>query len=271
MDAAGIVLCGGKSSRMGRAKAWLPWRGKPLVAHVVDTLRSAFDEVVVVSTETLELPLVDARVVCDREPALGPLAGIREGLAAIEADRAYLTATDAPYLTADFARALLDRGDAVAPEVEGIVQTLSAVYPKRGLEIAERLIHESRMRPLHLLEALDFEKVEESELPDVSSVRGFNTPEAYLKAVRQDDRNASASVEFVGRARLVAGRDPVTVPVGTLAEVLACAPAELEVIEDGRVATPFLVSIDGRAFFRDATIPVGPGERVIVLDSAAGG
>jgi hypothetical protein len=37
------------------------------------------------------------------------------------------------------------------------------------------------------------------------------------------------------------------------------------------VTPPFLASIDGRAFFRDAAIPVGPGERVIVLDSAAGG
>ena len=51
MGTAGIVLCGGKSSRMGRAKAWLPWCGRPLVAHVVidgsiDTpfIREAFGE-----------------------------------------------------------------------------------------------------------------------------------------------------------------------------------------------------------------------------------
>ena len=44
---AAIVLCGGRSTRMGRAKAWLPWCGRPLVAHVVETLRPAFDEVVV--------------------------------------------------------------------------------------------------------------------------------------------------------------------------------------------------------------------------------
>jgi molybdopterin-guanine dinucleotide biosynthesis protein A len=270
-DAAGIVLCGGKSSRMGRAKAWLPWRGKPLVSHVVDVLHGVFDEVVVVSAETLELPPLDARVVCDRQPALGPLAGIREGLAAIEAKRAFVTATDAPFLTGDFARALLERGDSVAPVVEDFVQTLSAVYPKRALEIADRLIREARLRPLHLLEALDYEEVAESELPDIAPVRGFNTPAAYLKAVREDERDASAMVEFVGRARVAAGPEPVRVPVGTLGEVLACAPSELALVEDGRVAPPFLASIDGRAFFRDATIPIGSGERVIVLDSAAGG
>jgi molybdopterin-guanine dinucleotide biosynthesis protein A len=270
-DAAGIVLCGGNSSRMGRAKAWLPWRGKPLVSHVVDVLRGVFDEVVVVSAETLELPPLCARVVCDREPALGPLAGIREGLGAIEAKRAFVTATDAPFLTGDFARSLLARGDCVAPVVEGFVQTLAAVYPKRALEIADRLISEARLRPLHLLEALGYEAVAEAEVPDLAPLRGFNTPEDYLKAVRDDDQDAAATVEFVGRARLAAGREPIRVPVGTLAEVLACAPSELALVENGRVTPPFLASIDGRAFFRNAGIPVGPGERVIVLDSAAGG
>jgi len=38
---AGIVLCGGRSSRMGRAKAWLPWGARPMVAHVVAQLREA--------------------------------------------------------------------------------------------------------------------------------------------------------------------------------------------------------------------------------------
>jgi len=271
MNAAGIVLCGGRSSRMGRAKAWLPWRGKPLVAHVVDVLRDVFEEVLVVSAETLELPPLAARVVCDREPDLGPLAGIREGLAAMGAERAFVTATDAPHLTGAFARALLERGAAVAPEVDGFVQSLCAVYPKRGAEIASRLIAESKLRPLHLLEALDYVKVAASELPDLAAVRGFNTPEAYLEAVRADAPDASATLEFVGRARIRAGREPVRVPIGTLAEVLARAPAELALVEDGRVAPPFLVSIDGRAFFRDAQVPIGPGERVIVLDAAAGG
>ena len=46
-----------------------------MVAHVVSVVRSAVDEVVVVASEKLELPRLDARVVRDREPELGPLAG----------------------------------------------------------------------------------------------------------------------------------------------------------------------------------------------------
>ena len=36
MSRAGIVLCGGRSSRMGRAKAWLPWFGGALVEVLRD-------------------------------------------------------------------------------------------------------------------------------------------------------------------------------------------------------------------------------------------
>ncbi len=72
---------------MGRAKACLPWRGQPMVAHIVSILRPIVDDVVVVASDALELPALDARVVRDREPALGPLAGIREGLEEIDSDQ----------------------------------------------------------------------------------------------------------------------------------------------------------------------------------------
>jgi molybdopterin-guanine dinucleotide biosynthesis protein A len=181
---AGIVLCGGRSSRMGQPKALLPWRGRPLIAHVVSQLAEAVDEVLVVSSADLELPgLEGARVVVDRAPGLGPLAGIREGLAAMEAELAFVTATDAPFLTPAFVRAMLAFGCAAAPEVDGFVQPLSAVYPRAALPIAERLLAEERLRPLFLLEEIGFRRVRAEQLPPVADLRGFNTPGEYEAAL----------------------------------------------------------------------------------------
>jgi len=241
------------------------------VAHVVGTLRQVVDEVVVVSSADLELPRLDARVIRDREPWQGPLAGVREGLAEIASDFAFVTGTDAPFITPAFVEALLGFQCAAAPEIDGYVQTLSTVYPRAALPQAEALLTAGRMRLMFLLEAVDYRKVDAEDLPDVASARGFNTPREYLDAVRDSVGEATATLEFLGRARLAMGRSDLEVPVGTLADVLGQAAPTLALLDDGRVARSFLVSLDGHSFVRDATIPVGPGERVIVLDASVGG
>ena len=147
---------------MGRAKAWLPWFGRTMIEHVVDRLRPVVDEVIVVTAEDLELPPIDARIVRDQESARGPLAGLRDGLSAIESDFAFVTSTDVPHLPVSYVEALFARGRACAPVADGHVQVLSAIYPKEGGRVAAELLLEGRGRPLHLLEALDYETVPES-------------------------------------------------------------------------------------------------------------
>lgn len=272
VDAAAIVLCGGRSTRMGRPKALLPWRGRRMVEHVVEVLRGAVDEVVAVTSEELDLPPVRARVVRDAESGLGPLGGLAAGLAAVEAPTAYATSTDAPFLSPAFVRAVLAVGEAAAPFVDGFVQTLAAAYPSRdGAREARRLLVEGRRRPLDLLEALDYRALPAGELPELRSLRGFNTPEEYLAAVKGETGDATAVLEFVGRVRDVAGCDSIRVPVGTLESVLERAPTPLVLCDDGRVAPPFQVSLGGSDFVRDGRVPVGPDERVVVIDSAAEG
>ena len=84
-------------------------------------------------------------------------------------------------------------------------------------------------------------------------------------------RQDTATIALVGRPRLLAGCSEVTVRSGTLAEVLAQLPAGLEVCRGEQIASPFLVSLDGRDFVRDTQIVIEPGTRVILLDSSAGG
>jgi molybdopterin-guanine dinucleotide biosynthesis protein A len=229
-----------------------------MLAHVVAVLREFADEVVVVGSAELALPEVDARVVVDREPHKGPLAGIREGLAAIRCERAYVTSTDAPFLTADFARALLAFGGPAAPEVGGFVQSLAAVLPRSAEAEAGRLIAAGRTSAHGLLEALGFRRVLADELPGLEPLRSLDTPEAYLEAVRAGDPGAWAQVEFRGSS--------ARVPIGTLGEVLELAVPGIGSCVGGRVPEAFRVSIAGLCPARDARAPVGPGERVIVRE-----
>jgi len=267
---SGIVLCGGQSSRMGRAKAWLPWAGRPMLTWVVDRLRDAVDEVVVVATPDQHLPDVDAAVVADRQAGLGPLAGIAEGLHHAKGELAFVTATDAPYLTTAFVRRMLDVGRAAAPVLDGRVQPLSAAYPTSAARAAAELLTAGKRRPLDLLEALDYVPLAESELPDRASTEGFNTPDAYLAAV-QAAAPGAVTLELLGRARARVGKGALDAAPGRLRDVLAAVSDRVALVDGDRVARPYAVSLDGRTFLRDLSVPIGPGEHVIVLDASVGG
>jgi molybdopterin-guanine dinucleotide biosynthesis protein A len=255
---------------MGRDKAWLPWRGQPMIAHVVSILRPIVDEVVVVASAGLELPPLDARVVRDREPTLGPLAGIREGLEQIRTDFAFVTGTDAPFLSPAFVTKLLSCGYAVAPEIDGHVQTLAAVYPRKALDRIDAMLAEGYARPLQIFEEFGYRKLSAAELPDPQSVRGFNTPDEYLEAVRESEGRATATLEFQGRSRSAMGRSEFEVPVGTLGDVLAPFQTSVGILDGNAIATPFAVSLNGYGPIGSTAIPIGPGERICVLDAAVG-
>src|SRR4051794_41302643 len=85
-DAAGIVLAGGRSSRMGTPKAALTWHGSTLLGRVCGLVaRAVAGPVVVVRAPGQPLPALPAgvQVVDDPVEGRGPLQGIVTGLAAL--------------------------------------------------------------------------------------------------------------------------------------------------------------------------------------------
>ena len=271
MSRAGIILCGGRSSRMGRAKAWLPWFGMSMIEHVVATLLPVVDEVIVVTSDEVDLPPLRARVVRDREKDGGPLVGIREGLKAATADLAFVTSVDAPFLRSRFVEELFALGCAAAPVAEGHVQVLSAVYPCEAWRQADELLEQDIRRPLRLLEKLDYKPIDYAPSDEPPAWKGFNTPKEYLDAVRGREPFAVAEIEFLGRAARNMNRTHDRLAVGTLGELFAQLPDSSVLISEGRVRKTHLVCLGGRDLVRDLSVPVGPGERVSVIDALAGG
>jgi molybdenum cofactor guanylyltransferase len=105
---AGIVLCGGRSSRMGTPKAWLPFGDELMLPRVVRIVREAVGLVVVVAAPGQDVPPLpaDVRIVRDEVEGRGPLGGLAAGLAALEgeADVVYLSSCDVPLLRPEFVR-----------------------------------------------------------------------------------------------------------------------------------------------------------------------
>ena len=184
--------------------------------------------------------------------------------------------TDFDAVYRDAIRPAIDAAD-LAPiradeeKVGGIIQTLAAVYPRCAATAAKELLAAGRRRPLDLLEAVNFVVIGEEELDEPKAVCSLNTPEEYLAAVRASDPEATAVVEFLGRARLQTGKRELEFPVATLGELLLSLEPQLQLIAGTELVSEFRISIDGRFFSRDLSIPIGAGEHVIVLDASAGG
>jgi molybdopterin-guanine dinucleotide biosynthesis protein A len=196
MRAAGIILCGGQSRRMGRPKAWLPFGGELLLPRVVRLLGEAVHPIVVVAAPDQDLPPLPAAVavVRDAVKGRGPLQGLAAGLAVLRgrADAAYVSACDVPFLRPAFVRRLIDLlGDhaACVPRVGGYHHPLAAVYRLEVADAVARLLAEDRLRASDLFETVPTRTVEAAELaevdPDLQTLRNLNTPEEYEAAQRE--------------------------------------------------------------------------------------
>ncbi len=140
IDAAGFVLAGGQSSRMGRDKALLHFAGRELVAHALATLREAGLSGTIAGAG----PAADsvfatyAPVVLDQQPGLGPLAGICAALEAAAARYVVFLPIDLPLLPSSLVAYLLHHtritGRAVTvPSVNGFAQTFPVVLDRSVL------------------------------------------------------------------------------------------------------------------------------------------
>lgn len=282
---AAAVIAGGLSSRMGRSKAWLPFDGVPLLVRIVERLRAAFDEVLVVGAERRELPETGVPVVRDRRADRGPLGGLEAALSSAAAERVLAVSCDAPFLQPALLRRLASLADghpAAVPRRDGRLHPLLAVYSRALLPRVSRLLDEERLRPLFLLEEAGARIVESGELRDCDphglSFVNLNTPEDYDAALAAAP--ARVTVELFGQPRLLAARREIAVDVprpATARGALAALAREVPglagpVLEPaGRLGPGFLLSLDGRTFTSDDDVELRHGDRLLLLASSAGG
>lgn len=196
IQVAGIVLCGGQSSRMGRPKAWLPFGDELMLPRIVRLLSEAVRPIVVVAAPDQDVPPLPAEVavVRDEEKGRGPLQGLAAGLAHLggQSDAAYLSSCDVPFLQSAFVRRLIEllgEHTICVPRVGSYHHPLAAVYRLDVADAVARLLAENRLRLIDLFDAVPTRVVEEMELVDVDpmfqTLRNLNTPTEYEAALRE--------------------------------------------------------------------------------------
>jgi molybdenum cofactor guanylyltransferase len=260
---AGIVLAGGRSSRMGRPKAWLDWHGTPLLRRVCGIVaRGTAGPVVVVRAPGQELPELPSgvRVVDDAREGRGPLQGLLAGLEAVEEEVAFVAATDVPFLHPRFVAAVCraaarDGVDAAVPEVGGHRQPLLAAYRTSLTPLVAELVAADRLKPAFLFERCSVEWLE--TVPHPESVRNLNAPADYEAA--REELPPAVHVRCFGPLRRPAA--------DVRAATLGLAAAAVGVALDGHV----MAALNGDQVARDPAEPLAEGDEVALMAADAGG
>jgi molybdopterin-guanine dinucleotide biosynthesis protein A len=180
MQATLLVLAGGESRRMGRGKPWLKVGDTILLRYVVDRLAPVFSEVVVsfAEPEQLEQP-VPYRVVFDRKPSAGPLAGLEAGLAGAKHEVVFAIACDMPYVqpsTAELAVAAARLSDAAIPRVGGRAEPVCGAYRRSALPAITGAINSGRLKTADLADQIEVTWLEGL---DPEQFRSLNTPDEF--------------------------------------------------------------------------------------------
>ena len=143
---SGAILAGGRSSRMGRDKAFLPFPapdGPSLIARQAGLLRSLGITDLLISGRPdtdYATAVPDARVVTDTLADAGPLAGLAAILASARHPWVLIIAVDLPFLTPAYLQKLLaaaSDGVGVVPHGSQGYEPLVALYPRSLLPLVE--------------------------------------------------------------------------------------------------------------------------------------
>jgi molybdenum cofactor guanylyltransferase len=272
------VLAGGRSSRMGTAKAALEWHGSTLLRRAAGLLaRTVPGPVVVVAAPGQELPALPrgVEVVTDPVEGVGPMQGVATGLAALldRAPAAFVASTDLPFLHPAFVRRVLDRlgdADVALPFARGHRQPLAAAYRTALAPLVSDLLARGRVRPGMLHEHCAVTPLDEADLladpalarldPGLDSVVNVNTPDEYAAARALPA--PEVAVECFGTLA-VGRRGPRPVRAATLGAAARAVGIALD---------PHVVAaLNGDRMTRDPELPLVAGDAVALLSADAGG
>lgn len=185
-----FILAGGKSTRMGTDKAFVPLDGRTLLARALDLTRSVSSDVRIVGDKSKFAPF--APVVEDIFPGCGPLGGIHAALRSSKTELNLMLAVDVPFISLALLQHLITRArntlsaTVTVPRSYGGWQPLCAVYRRDFADAAEKALTEGRYKIDALFAAAHTQTVEEQELLTAGFspriFRNLNTPEELAEA-----------------------------------------------------------------------------------------
>lgn len=186
----GLILAGGKSTRMGRDKgAMIYHNGKDQVCYLHEVLCPLVDRVFISlrSTQLTKAHLQGYNVIEDARDITSPLNGILSAMDMFPAASWLVAAVDMPYINEAAVKSLLNVRNPKAPAtcfaspVKGGPDPLFAIWEAHAKTEIEALVAKSITCPHKMLTLLETHLVQDGI--NAKALRNINTPQEYMEAL----------------------------------------------------------------------------------------
>lgn len=193
-DITAIILCGGKSERMGVDKGLLKINGKTFIENLLSMASQVFDKILLSANDSAAYSFLSVQIVRDLLKNAGPLGGIHAGLQKSTTEKNFIITCDMPFIRPELIFYLSDyltSSKILLPQADGRVQFLCGIYSKNILpELEDHLVNEhlpetagkkSGLSVKNLLAKLDVEtiNIEKESFYNKDLFFNMNSPEDY--------------------------------------------------------------------------------------------
>jgi molybdopterin-guanine dinucleotide biosynthesis protein A len=189
----GVILAGGKSSRMGVNKSFLKLGSQTIIERIVNLMKSIFSEVIIITNTPDEYKFLNLPLYEDIYKWKGPLAGIHSALTQSQTEKIFVLSCDVPLMSKEMIEYVIEyksNKSIIFCEAAGYHQPLVGVYSKKILSEIEKFISNNEMsdKSFHqFLKNIDMEIIHPEDLP-------FYKDDIYLNVNRPIDYEMILSV-----------------------------------------------------------------------------
>jgi len=145
----GIILAGGKSSRMGSDKGFVMYKNKAFIQHIIEAIQPLVNDIIIVSNNP-DYDIFKLNRVTDLIENAGPLAGVYTGLNYTSTEDNLIVSCDVPLINTETLKKLTEQvnadHDVIQLESLGKTMPLIALYKKQCKEVCAKLLQEGERR-----------------------------------------------------------------------------------------------------------------------------
>jgi molybdopterin-guanine dinucleotide biosynthesis protein A len=141
----GIILSGGKSSRMGVNKSLLKFSDKYNIELIKDLMVNVFERVILITNEPELYEFLELETYPDIYLGYGPLGGIHSGLIHSETESNFIISCDMPFIdknTIEFIVNYPSKQNIIVPKSDGFIQQLCGIYKKSLIPAIGKILNQ---------------------------------------------------------------------------------------------------------------------------------